>query len=146
MRPGLRCDNSRRPVADPADGRVGRWTEGASGAIRRFAGWGARGSVGHLMLEGTNYWLVATQLPSGSAASSCQAKTRQANVCSPKASDSSDSPINRSTGSASPQSRIRLGQPAPGPAAPRSGDRGSLSPAGPRDPTGQVMPFGRWLQ
>jgi hypothetical protein len=28
---------------------------GASGAIRRFAGWVARGSVGHPMLEGINY-------------------------------------------------------------------------------------------
>ncbi|WP_425570773.1 DUF7677 family protein [Rugosimonospora acidiphila] len=28
---------------------------GASGAIRRFAGWVARGSVGHRMLEGINY-------------------------------------------------------------------------------------------
>lgn len=29
---------------------------GASGAIRRFAGWVARGSVGYPMLEGINYW------------------------------------------------------------------------------------------
>jgi hypothetical protein len=27
-----------------------------SGAIRRFAGWVARGSVGHPMLEGIDYW------------------------------------------------------------------------------------------
>jgi hypothetical protein len=27
----------------------------ASGALRRFAGWVARGSVGHPMLEGINY-------------------------------------------------------------------------------------------
>jgi len=30
-------------------------SHGASGALRRFAGWVARGSVGHLMLEGINY-------------------------------------------------------------------------------------------
>lgn len=29
---------------------------GASGAIRRFAGMVARGSVGHPMLEGIDYW------------------------------------------------------------------------------------------
>ncbi|POX45694.1 hypothetical protein C3488_28890 [Streptomyces sp. Ru72] len=31
-------------------------SRGTSGAIRRFAGWLARGSVGHPMLEGINYW------------------------------------------------------------------------------------------
>lgn len=31
-------------------------SSGASGAIRRFAGWVARGSVGHPLLEGINYW------------------------------------------------------------------------------------------
>lgn len=29
---------------------------GASGALRRFAGWVARGSVGHPLLEGIDYW------------------------------------------------------------------------------------------
>ncbi|MEU4383983.1 hypothetical protein [Promicromonospora sp. NPDC023805] len=29
---------------------------GASGALRRFAGWVARGSVGHPLLDGTDYW------------------------------------------------------------------------------------------
>src|SRR5258706_15626118 len=31
-------------------------SHGASGAIRRFAGWVARGSVGHPMLDGIDYW------------------------------------------------------------------------------------------
>jgi hypothetical protein len=29
---------------------------GASGALRRFAGWVARGSVGHPLLDGIDYW------------------------------------------------------------------------------------------
>lgn len=33
-----------------------RLSHGASGAIRRFAGWVACGSVGHPMLDGINYW------------------------------------------------------------------------------------------
>jgi hypothetical protein len=37
---------------------------GASGAIRRFAGWVARGSVGHPMLEGINYWDELKESPS----------------------------------------------------------------------------------
>ncbi|MEV4642368.1 hypothetical protein AB0J80_33960 [Actinoplanes sp. NPDC049548] len=31
-------------------------SHGASGALRRFAGWVARGSVGHPLLEGIDYW------------------------------------------------------------------------------------------
>jgi hypothetical protein len=31
-------------------------SSGASGAIRRFAGWVARGSAGHPILEGISYW------------------------------------------------------------------------------------------
>ena len=31
-------------------------SHGASGAIRRFAGWVARGSVAYPLLEGTSYW------------------------------------------------------------------------------------------
>jgi len=31
-------------------------SHGASGAIRRFAGWVARGSLGHPLLEGIDYW------------------------------------------------------------------------------------------
>lgn len=31
-------------------------THGASGALRRFAGWVARGSVGHPLLDGIDYW------------------------------------------------------------------------------------------
>src|SRR5712664_2630836 len=31
-------------------------SHGTSGAIRRFAGWVARGSAGHPMLDGINYW------------------------------------------------------------------------------------------
>ncbi len=31
-------------------------SQGASGAIRRFAGWVARGSVGHPTLKGIDYW------------------------------------------------------------------------------------------
>ncbi|MEV7123111.1 DUF7677 family protein [Kitasatospora griseola] len=37
---------------------------GASGAIRRFAGWLARGSVGHPMLEGIDYWAELRDSPS----------------------------------------------------------------------------------
>lgn len=37
---------------------------GASGAIRRFAGWVARGSVGYPMLEGINYWDELKESPS----------------------------------------------------------------------------------
>ncbi len=37
---------------------------GASGAIRRFAGWVARGSVGHPMLAGINYWDELRDSPS----------------------------------------------------------------------------------
>ena len=39
-------------------------SQGASGAIRRFAGWVARGSVGHPMLEGINYWDELKDSPS----------------------------------------------------------------------------------
>ncbi len=41
-----------------------RLSPGASGAIRRFAGWVARGSVGHPMLEGINYWDELKDSPS----------------------------------------------------------------------------------
>jgi hypothetical protein len=41
--------------------RLGR---GASGAIRRFAGWVARGSVGSPMLEGINSWNELRDFPS----------------------------------------------------------------------------------
>jgi hypothetical protein len=37
---------------------------GTSGAIRRFAGWVARGSVGHPMLEGINYRDALRESPS----------------------------------------------------------------------------------
>ena len=37
---------------------------GASGAIRRFAGWVARGSVGHPMLDGIDYWNELKDSPS----------------------------------------------------------------------------------
>ncbi|MFD9123815.1 hypothetical protein [Kitasatospora sp. NPDC059571] len=37
---------------------------GASGAIRRFAGWVARSSVGHPMLEGIDYWEELRKSPS----------------------------------------------------------------------------------
>ncbi|QYN23703.1 hypothetical protein [Amycolatopsis sp. DSM 110486] len=33
-----------------------RLSHGASGALRRFAGWVARGSVGHPLLDGIDYW------------------------------------------------------------------------------------------
>ncbi|SDJ50268.1 hypothetical protein SAMN05192558_11858 [Actinokineospora alba] len=39
-------------------------SNGASGAIRRFAGWVARGSVGHPMLEGIDYWDALRDSPS----------------------------------------------------------------------------------
>lgn len=39
-------------------------SHGASGAIRRFAGWIARGSVGHPLLEGIDYWDELTGSPS----------------------------------------------------------------------------------
>jgi len=37
---------------------------GVSGALRRFAGWVARGSVGYPMLEGINYWDEPKDSPS----------------------------------------------------------------------------------
>ena len=33
-----------------------RLSPGASGALRRFAGWVARGSVGHPLLDDIDYW------------------------------------------------------------------------------------------
>ncbi|WP_045876663.1 hypothetical protein [Pseudofrankia sp. DC12] len=33
-----------------------RMSHGASGAVRRFAGWVARGSVGHPLMDGIDYW------------------------------------------------------------------------------------------
>lgn len=39
-------------------------SHGASGALRRFAGWVARGSVGHPMLEGIDYWDELKDSPS----------------------------------------------------------------------------------
>lgn len=37
---------------------------GASGALRRFAGWVARGSVGHPLLDGIEYWDELRDSPS----------------------------------------------------------------------------------
>lgn len=39
-------------------------SHGASGALRRFAGWVARGSVGHPMLAGIDYWDELKDSPS----------------------------------------------------------------------------------
>src|SRR5262249_48599990 len=39
-------------------------SHGVSGAIRRFARWGARGSLGHPMLDGINYWDAGRESPS----------------------------------------------------------------------------------
>ena len=39
-------------------------SHGASGAIRRFAGWFARGSLGHPMLEGVRYLDAVRESPS----------------------------------------------------------------------------------
>jgi len=39
-------------------------SHGASGAIRRFAGWVTRGSAGHPILEGINYWDAVRESPS----------------------------------------------------------------------------------
>lgn len=41
-----------------------RLSPGASGAIRRFAGWVARGSLGHPLLDGINYWDELKDSPS----------------------------------------------------------------------------------
>ena len=41
-----------------------RLSPGASGAIRRVAGWVARGSVGHPLLDGINYWDELKDSPS----------------------------------------------------------------------------------
>ena len=41
-----------------------RLSHGSSGAIRRFAGWVARGSVGHPMLDGVDYWRELADSPS----------------------------------------------------------------------------------
>jgi hypothetical protein len=37
---------------------------GVSGAIRRFAGWVANGSVGHPLLQGIEYWTALEESPS----------------------------------------------------------------------------------
>ena len=39
-------------------------SNGASGALRRFAGWVARGSVGYPLLEGIEYWDELRDSPS----------------------------------------------------------------------------------
>ena len=39
-------------------------SNGASGAIRRFAGWVARGTVGHPMLDHIDYWPELQESPS----------------------------------------------------------------------------------
>jgi hypothetical protein len=39
-------------------------SRGASGAFRRFAGWVARGSVGHPILDGIDYWDELKDSPS----------------------------------------------------------------------------------
>ncbi|MEV8612440.1 hypothetical protein AB0383_31660 [Amycolatopsis sp. NPDC051373] len=39
-------------------------SHGASGALRRFAGWVARGSVGHPLLGGIDYWDELRDSPS----------------------------------------------------------------------------------
>jgi hypothetical protein len=39
-------------------------SHGMSGAIRRFAGWVARGSLGYPILEGINYWDELKDSPS----------------------------------------------------------------------------------
>jgi hypothetical protein len=41
-----------------------RLSHGASGAVGRFAGWVARGSVGHPMLNGIEYWDELKNSPS----------------------------------------------------------------------------------
>jgi hypothetical protein len=41
-----------------------RVDHGVSGAVRRFAGWVARGSVGYPLLEGINYWDELKDSPS----------------------------------------------------------------------------------
>lgn len=41
-----------------------RLSTGTSGALRTFAGWVARGSVGHPLLEGIDYWDVLASEPS----------------------------------------------------------------------------------
>ena len=43
---------------------VNHLSHGASGAIRRFAGWVARGSVGYPVLDGINYWDELKDSPS----------------------------------------------------------------------------------
>ena len=39
-------------------------SHGTSGAVRRFAGWVARGSVGHPLLDGIEYWNELRDSPS----------------------------------------------------------------------------------
>ncbi|WP_412738547.1 hypothetical protein [Krasilnikovia sp. MM14-A1259] len=43
---------------------ITRLGHGTSGAIRRFAGWVARGSVGHPMLARIDYWDMLKDSPS----------------------------------------------------------------------------------
>jgi hypothetical protein len=45
-------------------GMVNHISHGASGAIRRFAGWVASGSAGHPLLDGINYWDELKDSPS----------------------------------------------------------------------------------
>lgn len=56
------------PHPEDADGgqrlvMTSKLSPGASGAIHRFAGWVARGSVGHPMLDGINYWDELKEAP-----------------------------------------------------------------------------------
>lgn len=46
------------------DAMTTRPSSGASGAIRRFAGWVARGPVGYPMVEGIDYWPELADSPS----------------------------------------------------------------------------------
>lgn len=53
-----------QPTASNVSRMSSRLSHGTSGAMRRFAGWVARGSVGHPMLDGINYWDELKDSPS----------------------------------------------------------------------------------
>jgi hypothetical protein len=74
-----------------------RLSHGASGAIRRFAGWVARGSVGHPMLDGIEYWDELKDSPS-------QMEICLAILSSPMSSNltTTESPLTRNTPSSAP--------------------------------------------
>ena len=57
----MSAPQDRRPNAPPGHHRL---PLGASGALRTFAGWVARGTVGHPLVDDVDYWSVLREEPS----------------------------------------------------------------------------------